>query len=351
MNTYLTDVLEMIQQVDIPYCLYNVDGNRLATSRDCSQELEEQLSDPTLISFQLTVGELLHGYIIVPIDALSDTEVRLLEQSLRLLGGQHATQEACNDDLTLNAFWRNFLLQEGTDEATTEDYRKQYGIPLEAQYSVAVIKTNGMQLGHQQIRAAVQPALRSQPHLTIVPISEHVHALILVSRTSIDYIARSLKRREREVLSYILKDREDGSCIMGMSDPIANFRDLPNAFTRVRDMVDVGAQLHTRSRMMLYARRPLYALLNDIRPRAALQYIRAVQKQVDLNDQDTVDMLNALNEHDGNISAAAKELDIHRNTIEYRLKKIQEEGALDPSSFEDMMQIQIALALKELYDE
>lgn len=44
-----------------------------------------------------------------------------------------------------------------------------------------------------------------------------------------------------------------------------------------------------------------------------------------------------------NITETAKSLDIHRNTLIYRLKKIKEDTGYDPQIFKDAVPLQIAV--------
>ena len=61
-----------------------------------------------------------------------------------------------------------------------------------------------------------------------------------------------------------------------------------------------------------------------------------------------LDTLDAFLAHGGNLSATAHALDLHRNTLSYRLDKIASLTGLDPRSFDDAIQIRLSLLLRSL---
>ena len=52
--------------------------------------------------------------------------------------------------------------------------------------------------------------------------------------------------------------------------------------------------------------------------------------------------------HNGNMSSAAKELHIHRNTLLYRVQRYSEETALDLKRNEDLLLAYLAAQLQKL---
>ncbi len=67
-----------------------------------------------------------------------------------------------------------------------------------------------------------------------------------------------------------------------------------------------------------------------------------------LKDPDLTKTLRGYFEHSLNLTNASKALHIHRNTLIYRLGKIRELIGLDPETFDDAVQLKIALTLLDL---
>src|SRR5699024_9303044 len=62
-----------------------------------------------------------------------------------------------------------------------------------------------------------------------------------------------------------------------------------------------------------------------------------------VNDQETLQMIKTFVECNLNISETAKELYMHRNSLQYRLDKFQEKTGLDIRKFHDAMTVYLAL--------
>lgn len=67
-----------------------------------------------------------------------------------------------------------------------------------------------------------------------------------------------------------------------------------------------------------------------------------------LKDSDLTKTLRGYFDHSLNLTNASKALHIHRNTLIYRLGKIRELVGLDPETFDDAVQLKIALTLLDL---
>ena len=66
-------------------------------------------------------------------------------------------------------------------------------------------------------------------------------------------------------------------------------------------------------------------------------------KEIDQFDKETLSTVNQFFENNLNISETARQLYIHRNTLVYRLEKIQKTTGLDVRHFDDALTFKIAL--------
>lgn len=62
-------------------------------------------------------------------------------------------------------------------------------------------------------------------------------------------------------------------------------------------------------------------------------------------------LLNSYFKHNLSLEECSQELFIHKNTVQYRLKKIYEETHLNPKNFQDAILLQLALKLEEIADQ
>ena len=67
------------------------------------------------------------------------------------------------------------------------------------------------------------------------------------------------------------------------------------------------------------------------------------KNSIDSLDQETLFTINKFFENNLNVSETARQLFVHRNTLVYRLEKLQKTTGLDIRVFEDALTFKIAL--------
>lgn len=60
-------------------------------------------------------------------------------------------------------------------------------------------------------------------------------------------------------------------------------------------------------------------------------------------DDESVDLINAFFENNLNISETARKMFVHRNTLMYRLEKIHQATGLDLRSFDEALELKLAM--------
>jgi carbohydrate diacid regulator len=66
-----------------------------------------------------------------------------------------------------------------------------------------------------------------------------------------------------------------------------------------------------------------------------------------LIDQETLATINTFFDNNLNVSETARQLFVHRNTLVYRMEKLEKVTGLDIRTFEDAMTFRIALMVSE----
>jgi carbohydrate diacid regulator len=66
-----------------------------------------------------------------------------------------------------------------------------------------------------------------------------------------------------------------------------------------------------------------------------------------LIDQETLATINTFFDNNLNVSETARQLIVHRNTLVYRMEKLEKVTGLDIRTFEDAMTFWIALMVRE----
>ena len=74
--------------------------------------------------------------------------------------------------------------------------------------------------------------------------------------------------------------------------------------------------------------------------------IQGSEEKIEL-DQEILTTIDTFFENNLNVSETARQLFVHRNTLVYRLEKLQKSTGLDIRTFEDAMTFKIALMVRE----
>ena len=135
----------------------------------------------------------------------------------------------------------------------------------------------------------------------------------------------------------------------GIGCPHRGFDGLRKSFGEADEALSVGMQFHGKDCVFSYTGQTLERILNCIpREKAAdiLEEYPEIFSPGVYSDEmkDTVDVFFR---NDLNLTAASRQLFIHRNTLNYRLDKIRRETGLDLRSFHDAVIFRILSGLPE----
>ncbi len=184
-----------------------------------------------------------------------------------------------------------------------------------------------------------------RPALVHIYGEDHVCILQMVrDREDLSYI-RDVARRLREHLRAEFPDRE---LVAGLGGPVTTPADWPEGHRQALQALEVGQRLHP-GELVDYNSLGVYRLLSQLDHVPLVhefcdQVIGALVEYDRRHHSSLVQTLDAYFRHHGNISQTAEALFIHRNTLLYRLERIQE---LTDHSFNAAdMRLALHLALK-----
>lgn len=132
---------------------------------------------------------------------------------------------------------------------------------------------------------------------------------------------------------------------IGVSEPVGELTELHPAYMSAQRAVEVGRLFRENESVHYYGQLMLERFLMSIAPATAARYHRLLfnQDTASLFTDEMLDTINMFLAKDLNLSDTARQLYIHRNTLVYRLDKVQRQIGLDLRRFED------ALTFKMLY--
>jgi purine catabolism regulator len=146
-----------------------------------------------------------------------------------------------------------------------------------------------------------------------------------------------------------------GLVASGISRPARGLAALREAYREAKDAVSIANELGEREKTTFYGDLKLYQLLLALKERN-LEHLRRFHAETlgplvehDRNKQgDLIRTLNGFFEANGNLAKAATDLDVHRNTLVYRLERISELTGLNLDDADNRLILHLALKVQRV---
>ena len=136
----------------------------------------------------------------------------------------------------------------------------------------------------------------------------------------------------------------------GISRPATGLSSLREAYREAKDAVGIAYALSNRDSTTFYGDLKLFQLLLALKERNLDKlhqfYVDALSPLVAHDNRKQSDLVRTLNgffEANGNLAKAAQQLDVHRNTLVYRLDRIAELTELDLDDSDNRLILHLAL--------
>ena len=113
----------------------------------------------------------------------------------------------------------------------------------------------------------------------------------------------------------------------------------PAGYREALEALDIGDRFHRKAPVQVYGHQLLERMVDRIPPeiRAGMRAQVFGKHPETVLTEETVDTAERFFEADLNLSVAARQMFIHRNTLNYRLDRIRRETGLDLRNFRDAM--------------
>lgn len=141
---------------------------------------------------------------------------------------------------------------------------------------------------------------------------------------------------------------ETGTTVfIGISDPRPDLISIPEAFAEARSAINVGRTYHPNRHVFVYRNLLLERFLSDVSPEMGASYNAMIfnRKTARLFNEEMVHTIETFFDNSLNLSETARKLYIHRNTLVYRLEKVQHAIGLDLRNFDDAVTFKMMMLL------
>lgn len=199
----------------------------------------------------------------------------------------------------------------------------------------------------RRLETAINWLVQSHRRAALIHAYADRHLIVFQELKSVEEFdtARDLARRLKE---QVLKEHPDAVLVAGASGPAQSLSEWPRVYNEALQAMQLGKRLNL-DHIVEFNSLGVYRLLGQLEELGQVkeftQQVIGPLVQYDKQHRSSlVQTIDAYFEHHGNISQTAETLYIHRNTLLYRLERIQEltEHDLNQSN----MRLALHLALK-----
>ena len=141
---------------------------------------------------------------------------------------------------------------------------------------------------------------------------------------------------------------ETGATVfIGISDPREALADIPQAYREAHNAINVGRVYHSAKHVFTHRSLLLERFLSDVSPEMGMSYNNCIfnRSTARLFNDEMVHTIETFFDNSLNLSETARKLYIHRNTLVYRLEKVQHAIGLDLRNFDDAVTFKMMMLL------
>ncbi len=159
--------------------------------------------------------------------------------------------------------------------------------------------------------------------------------------------------RDRETVESLSKIAEsmidalggNGKARISFGTVVNELKEVSRSFKEARMTLDVGKIFFEEEKIIAYSNLGIGRLIYQLPIPLCKMFIKEIfgNRSTDDFDEETLTTINRFFENSLNVSETSRQLYIHRNTLVYRLDKLQKTTGLDLRVFEDAITFKIAL--------
>ena len=218
---------------------------------------------------------------------------------------------------------------------------KKLHIDIEAKRIVYLIETR--QEKDTSARELVMTMFAGNPRDFITAVDEK--SIILVKELAEDEDYEAAEQVAKTLLD-MLNSEAMSQVRVAYGTIIHEIRSISKSYKEAKMALDVGKIFYEDKKVIAYSTLGIGRLIYQLPLPLCEMFMNEVfggQQLPDSLDEETLTTINKFFENSLNVSETSRQLYIHRNTLVYRLEKLQKSTGLDVRVFEDALTFRIAL--------
>ena len=238
------------------------------------------------------------------------------------------------DNFIKNLLLDNLLLVDIYNRA------KKLHIDTEVRRVIFIIEmpSNGEANNLERVRAVLSG--RSKEFVTAVDEKN----IIIMKEVGEHVGYHEIEKTAQEILATLIVDGE-GDFHVAYGTIVNDIKEVSKSYKEAKLALDVGKIFFGDKKVIAYNTLGIGRLIYQLPVPLCKMFIREIfeGKSPDDFDEETLTTINKFFENSLNVSETSRQLYIHRNTLVYRLDKLQKSTGLDLRVFEDAITFKIAL--------
>lgn len=183
----------------------------------------------------------------------------------------------------------------------------------------------------------------------VFSINERDLVIIKEVRPNVD--TRDLEKLARSIADSLSSEAYVNSLI-GIGTVVDGIKELARSFKEAQVALEVGKVFDTEKKIISYDNLGIARLIYQLPTTLCDMFLREVFKSgsIESLDHETLFTIQRFFENNLNVSETSRKLFVHRNTLVYRLEKINKITGLDLREFDDAIVFKVALMVKKYLD-
>ena len=221
---------------------------------------------------------------------------------------------------------------------------KDLHLAVDVNRVVFIIQTSGV--SNFSIYDILQNLFPEKGKNFIINIDENYLALVREVKEGTD--SKELEKVARSIVD-TLSSEALVKVYIGIGSPCGNIRDLALSYKEAQVALEVGKVFDIEKQIINYENLGIGRLIYQLPTTLCELFLTEVfrKETLDVLDQETILTIQKFFKHNLNVSETARELFVHRNTLVYRLDKIEKVTGLDLREFDQAVTFKVAMMVKK----
>jgi len=193
-------------------------------------------------------------------------------------------------------------------------------------------------------------------------VGQYVDVIVAIYPLDSPAAAPRIRRFLDEVRVQLMGRSASGLVSVGLSRPVEKLSQLRESYREARDAVSIALELGDHEQTTFYGDLKLFQLLLALKDRnldhlrrfyqdtlgRLVEHLGRLVEQDERKQSDLIRTLNGFFAANGNLAKAAQDLDVHRNTLVYRLERISELTGMDLDDADNRLILHLALKVQRV---